>query len=179
MKQYEGYKYCPRCKEVLPIIMFTKDTHKIDNLSLYCKDCNCNRFKSWLDKNKEYDKERNKIWRDNNIEYNLERVKEWRENNKDLKREYEKNYRKTNSGKLAKHKTRNNRRKLKSIELFINPFPEDIKVEYHHINNLLVIPLPKGLHQACNGGTTNKHREKCNKKILSLYGLDINKLFSE
>ena len=46
----------------------------------------------------------------------------------------------------------------------------------HHINNMIVIPLPRKLHENSVG---NNHRENCNDIIYSLYGLNISNLLIE
>ena len=70
------------------------------------------------------------------------------------------------------------RRGMKAISLFKSPFPEDIEIDYHHINSILTLPLPKRIHNLCSSNDTNYHREKCDYWITYLYGLDVKKLFS-
>ena len=76
----------------------------------------------------------------------------------------------------AKHYAKRNRN-LKFIPLFVNPFPKNIEIEYHHINDLLTIPLPKYYHRLyC--GNKNYHRIKCNEYIEKIYGFNIEKLLN-
>ena len=70
-------------------------------------------------------------------------------------------------------------RNLKWIELWDNPFPEEIDVDYHHINNLFVLPIPSSLHENASGGKTNYHRNKMNKIIKEIYMMNIEKLLGE
>lgn len=94
--------------------------------------------------------------RDNNREHFLQREREWQ---------------KTPEGKAAKKRgNAKRRRNLKFIPLFLNPFPDEIKVDYHHINNLLVIPLPTVSHNLVLG---KHHKRKCNQLIKRLYGLNL------
>lgn len=44
MKQHNGYKYCPHCECVYPIIFFNYDKSQSDNLDCYCRYCT-NEFK--------------------------------------------------------------------------------------------------------------------------------------
>jgi hypothetical protein len=83
-------------------------------------------------------------------------------------------YRNTENGKLVR--ARCNRKRdgeFKCIELFLNPFPSDVSMIYHHINNIITIPFPEIIHLQNYG---NKHKEKCNIWIQKLYGLNINKI---
>jgi hypothetical protein len=78
---------------------------------------------------------------------------------------------------LMKKITHKRQRNLKFIELFLNPFPSDISVEYHHINNILTIPLPKITHRYVGGTALDKAHWKHNKQwIEKIYCLNI-KLF--
>lgn len=89
--------------------------------------------------------------------------KNWKKNNpKKIKEE-----RKQNRGKY-----RDRGRGKKRIELIHNPFPEEIPVDYHHINNNFVIPLPKLTHQKVLG-ILKKHLEYNKKMISVLYNMDI------
>ena len=91
-------------------------------------------------------------------------------------------YCKTEKGKIVNRKFRREtyakRRNMKSIIFIDNPFPEEIKMNYHHINNFLVIPLPKKLHLMNNGKNRDKHRIKCKEIIMKLYCLNIDKILS-
>ena len=40
---------------------------------------------------------------------------------------------------------------MKFIQLMDNPFPKEIFIDWHHINNLFVVPMPRNLHQAIGG----------------------------
>jgi len=70
------------------------------------------------------------------------------------------------------------RRRLKWIPLFFNPFPEEVKVAYHHINNILTIPLPSSLHIRTPNKLVKKHRQKCNDIIKKLYDLNLDNILS-
>jgi len=107
-------------------------------------------------------------------EHKEEREKYFKEWCKMNKRESDKRYLSTEKGKLA-HRKANAKRKrnLKFEPLFANPFPNDIDMDYHHINNLITIPIPRKLHRLNYG---NNHREKCNELIMDLYGINIDNI---
>lgn len=178
----DGYRY--ECKSCI------KERGRIYNLNN--RDKLNSRLKKWRQNNPEKSKEScrryYRKYRDKEIERhtkyqkeNPDKVKLWSkisyQNNKEKIKENNLAYRRTKKGKEVAAKARNKRRRnLKTEELFTNPFPNDIEVDYHHVNNLLVIPLPKNLHRNVLGNT---HREECNNVIMDVYGLDINKLLSE
>lgn len=39
MKQINGLKFCPRCKQTKKIEFFSKGINTVDGLKIYCKDC--------------------------------------------------------------------------------------------------------------------------------------------
>jgi len=72
------------------------------------------------------------------------------------------------------------RRDYGFIPLMDNPFPEEIKIEWHHINNLFVVPLPKVTHRYVYASMdSEKHRRLGNKMVEKLYGIDINELIGD
>ena len=95
---------------------------------------------------------------------------EYYENNKGKRKQDFKLYNKTENGVLSRRNTMKRRRKLGWEILFLNPFPEEIEIEYHHINDMLVIPIPKIMHRNSLG---EHHREKCNDIIKKLYDINV------
>lgn len=67
------------------------------------------------------------------------------------------------------------RRKLGYVPLFDNPFPKgDIRsVDMHHVNGLIVVPLPHRTHKKMIG-----HEKHCKEWIEKLFLLDIDTLLS-
>ena len=67
------------------------------------------------------------------------------------------------------------KRNLRYVPLFDNPFPKgDVRsIDMHHINSIIVIPLPHRTHKKM----TN-HDDHCKKWIQKLYLLDIDTLLS-
>ena len=105
------------------------------------------------------------------------KLKEYQQSDKgkETMKKAQKKYMQTPKGKIANAKHKTKRRNLKFIPLINNPFPPDIDIEYHHINDIFVIPLPKTSHQNTYG---NNHLEKCNIKIQNIFGLDVNELLN-
>jgi len=67
------------------------------------------------------------------------------------------------------------RRKLGYVPLFDNPFPKnDVRsVDMHHVNGLIVVPLPHKTHKTMIG-----HEEHCKQWIEKLFLIDIDSLLS-
>jgi len=80
----------------------------------------------------------------------------------------EKRFSKTQRCKdLWKKNTYKRRRNLGFNKLVENDWNEPIN--WHHVNNDDVVPLPAYLHQMCYTGETKKHRLLCNKLVSILY----------
>ncbi len=179
MKEIDEWKLCYKCKCIYPITYFNKQVSSVDGIRGMCKNCQIEYNNEWLKNNKEKHRETDRKW----YQKHKERIKEksrvrYKENSEEI---LDKNrlYRKTEKGKESKRKSESSRnRKLGYLELFNNPFPNEIEVEYHHINDLIVIPIPRCTHRiTTKGHLTDAHRKECNKWIEKLYGLDLEKLF--
>lgn len=183
-------KICSRCELSLSFDNFHKNKRMKDGHNSWCKSC----MKDWTKENSESRKEYYHKYHLENAEHKKQVASDWYysnyeqarqkrkiryEENKEVILEQIKQYRQTPNGR-AVHRKSNNKRKrsLKWIELFLNPFPKEVKVDYHHINDLLVIPLPHKIHNGNSGVDTEVHREKCKYWISYLYGLDTNKLLN-
>jgi len=59
-------------------------------------------------------------------------------------------------------------RKLGFIKLVENDWEEP--VDWHHVDNTHVVPIPRYLHRMCYTGDREKHRQLCNKLVKLLYG---------
>ena len=57
--------------------------------------------------------------------------------------------------------------------LFKNPF-YGLLVQYHHVNNVVTIPLPIRIHTGYHG---KNHKEMCKKWIEKMYCIDVDDLF--
>lgn len=91
----------------------------------------------------------------------------YREKNKEILNE--KNRERRKQGKLkesdAKHSSK--RRKLGWNKLWYNPFSDEEKIVWHHIDDDNVIALPEDLHKLYYG---KHHRENTNIFIEQIYG---------
>ena len=156
--------------------MFNHSSEMKSGYRCQCKNCESEYGKIYRFNNRDKIREKNKKWTDNNRERKNDLQREWRKYNPEKIKEYRKRQRSREEVKMKRRQAARLRKKgLKSIELFINPFPKDVEVEYHHINNILTIPLPKNLHQSFNG-KREYHRDECEYIIKSIYGLDIETL---
>lgn len=90
-----------------------------------------------------------------------------------------KKYHKTKKGKAVKRKQDAKRRKLGYVPLFDNPFPEGFFVAFHHINNILTIPIPDVTHKKYGQGRNiGRHRTIIKKWIEKIYSINID-IFSD
>ena len=79
-----------------------------------------------------------------------------------------KNYNRSKKGRIIMLKTQAKRkRNLGFIPLMDNLFPDEIQVDYHHINNIFVIPIPRQVHKNMLG---KNHRVKVNNWIEEIIG---------
>lgn len=115
-----------------------------------------------------------KEWKRKNKKRVLELEKGYRERNREKIRESNKTYKKSKKGKISIMKDKNKRRKLGSLIFIPNFFPDNIRIHYHHINNLFVISLPAITHTNCSCHSREIHREKANMWIEKLYNLNLN-----
>lgn len=82
---------------------------------------------------------------------------------------YNKKYYQTENGKITEKRAKAKRkRSLGFTPLMSNPFPEEIQVDYHHINNIFVIPVPRQVHKSVGG---KQHRIRINDWIEEHIGL--------
>ena len=52
MQQYMGYKYCPHCECIYPILVFGKNKQQKDGYWCYCKFCEKERNNKWSNSEK-------------------------------------------------------------------------------------------------------------------------------
>ena len=169
--KYWSLKKCSCCNKQLP----NNYDYKL------CKRC---REKRRISNKKSYEKhkpsrlEYQKKYRQEHPESKAYH-KDYHTNNKEKYVKYSKNYRQTERGRLSGIRYSNKRyRNMKTIEIFKNPFPRDIKVHLHHLNNLLVVPIPATVHNKCNMGINKEeHKKRCNIWLYYLYGIDFDRLF--
>jgi len=77
---------------------------------------------------------------------------------------------------------RNNAKRLRDlgfVQLFDNPFPKEVGIDYHHINDMLVVPFPRRIHsKKCGSQNRDMHRERANLWLYYLYGIDFDLLIN-
>lgn len=175
-------KYCPQCKKNKDYIHFRNDKTRKDGLSCWCRHCLNKQSREYLkrpevkirkQKWEEMHREKRRKYRREryykNIEKERERSRIYRGKNVEKCRERLRTHYKNNKEQYLRKKDER-KRNLKWIKVMDNSFPEEIEIERHHLNDLLVIPIPKILHKTFYTKPQNKHRERCNEKI-KLLGL--------
>lgn len=194
----DGYKICSKCNQELPATLeyFCKFKDGKNGLYPSCRECNKIISKIYYANNTEHCKEKQRAYAktERGKEASRRAANKYHSNNKEkvnayariysktekgrkAKLEGQKRYAKTEKGRITQSKTDARRRDMKSCVLFENPLPEEIEVDYHHINNLLIIPIPRSIHKLSKSGRNiEKHRKKCEKWIKKLYGLDVKSL---
>lgn len=193
-------KKCGGCKQIKLANDFNKDIGKHDGLQSYCKTCHQKHNKNYSksEKRKKYHQQYYKKYMPQYIHrpHVKERLKEYyvsgngrearlrahkryaqTEKGKKALKDGAKRYYQTEKGKLALLRHYNKRRNMKTILLMTNPFPEEIDVDYHHIDGrVFVIPLPRCIHNSIGG---KQHIEKNNEQIEMIYGLNVENLLNE
>jgi len=174
-------KFCKKCNKLKSTSDFGTNKSKKNGLTFYCRDCTRIYKKEWRSNNKEHIRIYYREWRDNNREKCNKWQHEYIKNNPDYQiyiKDYSlKNRERINLNSKKWRQTEVGREKnlsyvsgyyrnKKWIPLMDNPFPDEIKVEWHHINNMLVIPLPRITHRKMLG---KNHVELCNNWIREYY----------
>ena len=190
MIQKNGLKICSKCKKEKPLSEYHKNKTQPDGYHNWCKKCLIEFRINYKEKKHKYDKQYHldnrerkceiaSDWYYDNIDRAKEKCHEYYINHKDEHLERTREWRKTypHESKLIGSRHKAKRRGMKSIRLFRNPFPKEIEVDLHHINDILVIPLPSRIHNLCSG-KRDDHREKCKIWIYYLYGLDVDMVFN-
>jgi len=189
MLAINGFKICSHCKKNLPISDYHKNRTTKDRLGNECKTCLLQIRKRNLEKKHIYDKEycldnakikrhKAKKWYYEHHDYALIRNRGYRKSHPEVMRayyqteEYKQKHRQMSKIQKAK------RREMGFIKLMNNPFPDDVKIDWHHVNDIFVIPIPKRVHNKCSNLNPDIHREKCNFWINYFYGFDVERLLS-
>lgn len=175
-------KFCPQCKKNKNLIQFRNDKTRKDGLSCWCRNCLNKqgreylkrpevkiRKQKWAEANRELCRKRRMKRYYKNIEKERERSRTYRKRNIEKCREKLRMHYKNNKDQYLEKKTKRER-ELGWIPIMNNPFPIDVEIDWHHLNDLLVIPIPRILHKSYYTKPQNKHRERCNEKI-KLLGL--------
>ena len=102
----DGFKYCPECKNDLPLDAFAKG---------YCRSCHA---------------KRERVRRSANREVDLKRKREYREKNRAKIAEYQKKYQIQNADLFNEYKRK--RRALERDALYLGHTVEDLKMKLHY-----------------------------------------------
>lgn len=189
MKASNGLKICSHCKVNKPVSEYHKNSKQSDGLHNWCKSC----LIMWRNERKEQKQEYDKLH--TNPEMNRKKARDWYYANHEYGLQYRRNYHQKNkqrdSDRMKRWRTEHpekvreihgrqkaKRREMGFIKLWQNPFPEEVQIDWHHINGILVVPMPKKIHNKCSHLNPEEHRERCNKWLSYLYGIDINKLLN-
>lgn len=182
-------KKCSMCNIIKPLERFYHDNRATDKHRSECKLCTDKKDREYYKKNKERKLKSCRDYHIKNREKMRIRRRESYQKNKEEEQTRSRVYRKNNEGKcreaVRKHYYENKEYYMKKraareknfgfVKLFDNFFPSSIKIIWHHINDMIVIPIPKEIHTSNLG---LDHREKMVIKIKKLYGLDVTRLLS-
>ena len=124
--------------------------------------------KRYYQKHKEEIKQRRKKYYQEHKEEIKQCGKKYQQKHREEIKQYHKKYYQTERGRLAwaKHQAKR-QRNLGFIPLMNNPFPQDVPIDYHHINSIFVIPVPRQTHKSMLG---KNHRVKVNNWIEEIIG---------
>lgn len=146
------HAWCSHHKKYEPITNFHKDKYTWGGIKQYCKPHACQIKREYRLRNltarKMYDHN-------------------YRKSNRDKINKQRQKYIKTKSGFEAIKKVETKRRALGFNMLVENDWNEP--VEWHHVNDGDVVPLPTYLHRMCVVGNRKEHRELANKLVGILY----------
>jgi hypothetical protein len=178
------FKQCRRCKQLLPETDFIKNHLFKDGIDTICRECNKNYCRTYYKNNKKRLAEINKNYIKNHPEIRKKSLRKWNKSDNKKQCSYKyihsdagEKWRKNNIKKIRENAIQQyakRKRKLGFFKLIPNTFPDEIKIHYHHINNFIVIPIPKVTHLSTLG---LNHREKCNRIIEKIYGIELEKYF--
>ena len=140
------------CKEFKHKNDFRKNSYRWNGLSYECRKC------SIIKDRINYQKYRCVA---------LKQKREYRNKHKEKYRERNRIHYQNNKEKYLEKRAKR-KENFKWIKIMNNPFPEEIDIDWHHINNIFVVPIPRITHVYCYNSNSKKHRELCNKKLVDM-----------
>jgi len=178
------YRTCTKCGGEFPATLeyfYRMESGKYGLMAI-CKRCKINYTYDYRKENRnKYNKYQKNYYNKNKeklIPQKLKSNKRYKQSEKG--KLTSKNYRKTKRYKLSMKRIKAERKRNFGWILFMeNPFPEEIDIDYHHINNMIVIPLPRRTHKYYHNPNQLMHRDKCSEVIKYLYSIDFDKLLGE
>ncbi len=143
-----------------------------------CKKCKIKNSQIWRKQNKKKHAKNRLNWLAKNEGHLQKWQSKYYQENKERYFEYGRKYRKKPEGQRSQRKMQAKRRNnLGYEELFPNLkvciLTDDNDIEYHHVNQIFVLPIATRLHRATLG---EFHREIINQLILENAGIDINEM---
>ena len=150
---------CCRCKQFLPLLIFSKDKQVFDGLDLRCKCCR-----------KSNQKENKKCYR--NPKFSITDKLSCLKDTIALKKLFGMNYEKEHYAKYADYyKMKRAKREcgFKSNKKFKNPFAKTVVIEWHHINNQEIVAIPMDIHRLYCGCDRKTHRENLSYIVNQIY----------
>ena len=177
-------KKCTMCNKSKEESDFWKDSTKINGRT-YCKECGMKTKKKYEKNNKDKIRELEKERRLTNLELYRKRDQAYYHKKRNVilikKRSYREQNRETCRERIREHYYNNKekymeanakrKRELKFIRIMDNPFPSEIEIDWHHINDILVFPLPRELHKKCYDVNRYEHRKLCDEFINNFFDL--------
>lgn len=102
-------KVCTKCKQELPIILYSKDKTRTDGLSPYCKSCRSAEHVEWRKRNAERKLQMDRDYRKRNLEKCRQKEREYNETHREERNAYFREYYATSETRREKSKesTRN------------------------------------------------------------------------
>jgi hypothetical protein len=152
----DGYRICNKCNKELPATLefFRECKTSKYGIRKTCRDCNRNYSKEYYKNNIELERNRHMKYYWGHREERLKRYSEWL---------------KSANGKISTRKKHNYRRTLGDVELFPNPFDINEEIDWHHLNNNLMVSLPRDLHRLYPG---KNHKDMCIGIVKQIYDID-------
>lgn len=201
IKEYNKQYQLEHKKILIPIIRECKNclkeftTNKFRPKQKFCSQ-KCT-YLFYYSHNKEQIKEKERIYYINNKEKinkytqrpevkerkralkKTEKYKEYarlyNKNNREIRRAIEQRYAAKYPEKIIEKRSK--RRNLQWVKIMDNSFPKEVNIDWHHINNIFIVSMPRILHRACNSCIKKQHRANANQ-ILNNMGFDL-KTFME
>jgi len=149
--------------------------------------------KKYYSKNREKILEKRREYYSNNKQKVLDYSRKYYQKNKSKKIQYRQEYYKNNKDKILnakkQYRQRNidnilrlndlRKRRLKRIKVLNNFFPMEVKINWHHVNDMFVVPIPYETHKKTFVSDREEHRERANLWMYYLYGIDFKRLLSD
>ena len=118
--------------------------------------------KQYYKKNKEEINQNSKKWYKTNKAKALNCMAKWQRENSERHCYHVAKWHKENPQRRDEYMRRSKAKRKRNLgftTLFDNPFDESVLIDWHHINDEVVIPIPRDIHQHFNNRGTAQHRD--------------------